>query len=442
MIRHSGRPQKMSYAKRRPPVGNAYRGIAPVGNAYRGIAPVRNASRGIAPARNVYRGSAAVGNALCGVPLGTTQRRRLPLAERHRGRSLQGPVILYVRAATRLAILCLVLFLPAGAALAAAGGSRLATAISESIDAVQAKAVKIYGAGGLQGLASYQSGMLISPEGHVLTVFSHVLDTDELHVTLNDGRRFEAKLLGADPRLEVAVLKIEATNLPCFDLAQAVEVEEGERVLAFSNMFGVATGDEPVTVQHGTVAVKTQLEARQGVFETPYNGPVYVLDMTTNNPGAEGGLLVTRHGELVAMLGKELRNARNNTYLNYAIPIGELRESVKLIREGKFVARPDEAKKKPDRPITLAALGLGLLPDVVDRTPPYVDRVMSSSPAASAGLKPDDLVVLVGDHLIQSCKALKDELERIDDADPVKLTVLRAREMVEVTLKVQPADEQ
>jgi hypothetical protein len=50
-------------------------------------------------------------------------------------------------------------------------------------------------------------------------------------------------------------------------------------------------------------------------------------------------------------------------------------------------------------------------------------------------------VVLVGDHLIQSCKALKDELERIDDADPVKLTVLRAREMVEVTLKVQPADE-
>jgi len=348
-----------------------------------------------------------------------------------------------------LRLLFLALLLPAGIAAGAngvrpvspGGHAGLATAIRENIDAVQSKAVKIYGAGGLQGLASYQSGMLISPEGHVLTVFSHVLDTDELHVTLNDGRRFEAKLLGADPRLEVAVLKIEATSLPCFDLAQAVEVEEGERVLAFSNMFGVATGDEPVTVQHGTVAVKTQLEARQGVFETPYNGPVYVLDMTTNNPGAEGGLLVTRHGELVAMLGKELRNARNNTYLNYAIPIGGLRESVELIREGKFVARPDEAKKKPDRPITLAALGLGLLPDVVDRTPPYVDRVASSSPAASAGLKPDDLVVLVGDHLIQSCKALKDELERIDDADPVKLTVLRAREMVEVTLKVQPADE-
>ena len=295
--------------------------------------------------------------------------------------------------------------------------------------------------GGLQGLAAYQSGMLISPEGHVLTVFSHVLDTDELHVTLNDGRRFEAKLLGADPRLEVAVLKIEATGLPYFDLAQAVEVEEGARVLAFSNMFGVATGDEPVTVQHGTVAVKTHLEARHGVFETPYNGPVYVLDMTTNNPGAEGGLLVTPRGELVAMLGKELRNARNGTYLNYAVPIDQLRESVRLIREGKFVARPEEEKKKPDQPVTLAGLGLGLVPNVVDRTPPYVDRVLPGSPAAAAELKPDDLVVLVGDHLIQSCKALKEELERIDEADPVKLTLLRAGEMVEVTLKARPADD-
>ena len=369
------------------------------------------------------------------------ERRFSPLPERHRGRSLQGWVIFFLPAALRLAILSLALLLPAGAVCAAAAGPQPETAIGQCIDAVQARAVKIYGAGGLQGLAAYQSGMLISPEGHVLTVFSHVLDTDELHVTLGDGRRFEAKLLGADPRLEVAVLKIEASHLPCFDLAQAVEVEEGARVLAFSNMFGVAMGDEPVTVQHGTVAVKTQLEARQGVFETPYNGPVYVLDMTTNNPGAEGGLLVTWHGELVAMLGMELKNARNHTYLNYAVPISELRESVKLIREGKFVAQPEEAKKRPDRPITLAALGLGLVPDVVDRTPPYVDRVLSGSPAAAAGLKPDDLVVLVGDRLIQSCKALKDELERIDEADPVKLTVLRAGEMIEVTLKAKPADD-
>ena len=83
--------------------------------------------------------------------------------------------------------------------------------------------VKIYGAGGLRDMEAYQSGILISPEGHILTVFSHVLDTDYITAVLADGRKFEAKLLGADPRLEVAVLKIDAAGLPCFDLAKAAE---------------------------------------------------------------------------------------------------------------------------------------------------------------------------------------------------------------------------
>ena len=81
---------------------------------------------------------------------------------------------------------------------------------------MQPKIVKIYGAGGFRGMEAYQSGMLISPEGHILTVFSHVLDTDYITAVLADGRRFEAKLLGADPRLEVAVLKIDAAGLALF----------------------------------------------------------------------------------------------------------------------------------------------------------------------------------------------------------------------------------
>ena len=72
-------------------------------------------------------------------------------------------------------------------------------------------------------MEAYQSGMLISPEGHILTAFSHVLDTDYITAVLADGRKFEAKLLGADPRLEVAVLKIDAAGLPCFDLGKAAK---------------------------------------------------------------------------------------------------------------------------------------------------------------------------------------------------------------------------
>lgn len=310
------------------------------------------------------------------------------------------------------------------------------TSLSGVVAAVQPKVVKIYGAGGLQGMEAYQSGMLISPEGHVLTAWSHVLDCDTITVVLSDGRKLEAKLLGADPRLDVAVLKIEGKQLPAFRLDEAVEADVGTRVLALSNLFGVATGNEPASVQHGTISVRTDLSARRGTYETPYHGPVYVLDVVTNNPGAQGGALVTRQGQLLGMLGKELRSTLNNTWLNYSIPIAQLRSSVEAIRAGKFTARADDpATKKPERSVDLPSLGLALVPDVVARTPPYVDRVHADSPAARADVHPDDLVLLVGDHLVSSCRAVSVELEQIDHEDPVKLTLQRGQDICEVTLQ-------
>ena len=89
-------------------------------------------------------------------------------------------------------------------ACASCGGVRARragdAAARDAIDQAQTKMVKIYGAGGFRSLESYQSGMLISAQGHILTVLSHALDTDYISVTLSDGRKFEAKLLGADPR--------------------------------------------------------------------------------------------------------------------------------------------------------------------------------------------------------------------------------------------------
>src|SRR4029077_13861417 len=116
------------------------------------------------------------------------------------------------------------------------------------------------------------------------------------------------------PRLDIAVLKIDAKNLPYFDMAKAVPLVGGTRILALSNLFNVAMGDEPASVQSGAVSVVTRLEGRRGVFETPYHGPIYVLDVATNNPGAAGGALVTHRGELAGILGKELRNSLNNTW--------------------------------------------------------------------------------------------------------------------------------
>lgn len=307
--------------------------------------------------------------------------------------------------------------------------------INGIIERTQAKMAKIYGAGGMRGLESYQSGILVSSEGHILTAYSHVLDTDYITVYLADGRKFEAKLLGADPRLDIAVLKINTTGLKFFDLTSATKADYGDNVLALSNLFNVALGDEPSSVQHGVISAVTKLGARRGAYETPYNGIVYVLDVKTNNPGSAGGALVNRHGELLAMLGKELRNSRNNTWLSYAMPIEVIRPSVEAIRSGKFVAdREAGSAAKPQQPLTLDMLGIVLVPDVLERTPPFVELVRTGSPAEKAGIKPDDLIVLLGDRLVQSCKLLGDDLQYIDALDKIRITVLRGTEMLEFDL--------
>src|SRR5580693_9409630 len=123
----------------------------------------------------------------------------------------------------------------------------------KAIDHVSRRVVKIFGAGGIRGLYAYSTGFLVSPGGHLVTVWSHVLDDQSVTVVLHDGRKFEGKILGAEPQLDLAVLKIEGDDFPCFDLADAVTTAVGTRVLAFSNMFKVATGDEQVSVLHGVI---------------------------------------------------------------------------------------------------------------------------------------------------------------------------------------------
>jgi len=313
--------------------------------------------------------------------------------------------------------------------------ARAQSSFADVISETQPKIVKIFGAGGLRGLEPYQSGFLISGEGHILTVWSYVLDSDTVTVYLNDGRKLQANVVGMDPRSEIAVIKIEADNLPHFKLEEAISLSAGSKVLAFSNLFGVALGNEPASVLHGVVAAKTDLAARRGAFATSYHGPAYVLDAMTNNPGAAGGALTDRRGRLAALLGKELRSSTTNVWLNYAIPIGELEPTIDAIIAGKFRPMPrEEGAKKPKQSHTLAALGIQLVPDFLPRTPPFVESVKPGSPAAKAGVKSDDLILFVNGRVVPSCKLLADELTFIDRLDPIKLTIQRGQELLEISL--------
>ncbi|MHC4875725.1 MAG: S1C family serine protease [Planctomycetota bacterium] len=301
----------------------------------------------------------------------------------------------------------------------------------ETIDHVLPRMVKIFGAGGMRSLAAYGTGFLVSREGHIVTVWSHVLDPDEVIVVLNDGRRFLASVLGADPNLDLAVLKLNVDDreldLPHFSLTNEIgSASEGTRVLAFSNMFKVATGDEPVSVVHGVIAAKTKLQARRGRFEVPYAGAVYVIDAATNNSGAAGGLLTTREGRLLGMIGRELRNAETNTWVNYSIPLTNLSDAVQQIISGNYRSSAEEREAPVDaRTYDPTDFGIVMVPDVLFRTPAYVDRTLSNSDARRLGLKPDDLVLFVDDELVQSIREMKDAIGRIEAGDTLRLTIRR-----------------
>jgi serine protease Do len=301
----------------------------------------------------------------------------------------------------------------------------------------QVKIVKIYGAGGPRGLEAYQSGFLITSDGYVLTAWSYVLDTDDVAVVLDDGRRFSGKLIGADPLTEVAVLKIDAgaDPLPHFDLAQSPEADVGACVLALSNLFSIAAGNEPSSILHGVVSAVAPLEARHGAFSANYRGDVYIVDAVINNPGSAGGALTDQQGRLLGMLGKELRGESTGTWLNYALPVAAFRNAAEAMIAGRFAPKELTEAERPDKPLTLGALGIVLVPDVVPRTPPYVDRIVPDSPAAKAGLRPDDLVVTFDTQVVTSCQHVTKLLERYEQDAVIHVAVLRDGSMLEFTLQ-------
>jgi len=275
---------------------------------------------------------------------------------------------------------------------------------------VQSKLVKIVGGGGVQGWGSYQSGVCISEDGYILTSWSYVL--------------------------EVAVLKIDANGLSHFKLDSAVTAKLGARVLAFSNLYGVATGDEPVSVQTGVLSAKTKLSSRRGAFESAYNGDVYLVDAIINNPGANGGVLCDRKGRLLGVIGKELRDSSLDTWLNFAIPISSIATSVQEIRDGRMIVQDRSGQRKPSEPMSLNLMGVVIVPNVVDRTPPFIDRIVAGSAASEADLRPDDLIISINNKLCPSVKDLEEELEYIDRDSKLRLTIRRNNDFIDVEISL------
>ena len=305
--------------------------------------------------------------------------------------------------------------------------------LPDVIESVQPKMVKIFGGGGLRRLESWQTGFFVSNDGLIVTVWSYVLDS-ETTVVLADGRRATAELLGYHPQYELALLKVDVQDQPFFNPDLSVKGVPGTTVLAFSNLYGVANGNEQCSVQSGVVSAVVPLNARRGNRRTSYQGPAIIVDAITNNPGAAGGAVTNRQGQWLGLIGRESRSAESDLWLNYAIPAAQVTMAMDLILAGKTNENLS-VDREPTEPITLELMGLVMVPNVVARTPPFIDQVTTGSAAERSGLQKDDLIVEVGGKVTTSFKDLQNRLRQIDRDSQVSLMIQRGDQFINVTLQ-------
>ena len=302
------------------------------------------------------------------------------------------------------------------------------------VDRVQEKVVKLFGAGGAKGLESYQSGVLVGSDGYILTSWSTVLDVTSVRVVAYDGRRLNATVVGVDPPNEMALLKVDDPGLSGFELDTSIATRPGQRVFGVSNLFGIATGNEYCSVQKGVVMAIAPLTQRRGKTKSLYQGKVYVLDVMTNNPGAAGGALIDIQGRLIGILGKEIRDEQAGIWLNYALPLDVVQASMDRILKGNTSADL-QSIKTVDKPHRLADLGLTLIPDVLAKTPAFVDQIRKGSIADRSGIQTNDLILLANEQRIDSRKSFERVLSTLNRADSFELLVQRGQELIRIQVR-------
>ena len=317
-------------------------------------------------------------------------------------------------------------------------GSVMGQSGEKMLSDVQSCVVKIYGSGGFANLHSYQTGIVISKDGLIVTPWSHVLD-GEIVVVNESGKRFPVEFAGMDPRTEIALLKAPWKSARCLELSVKTSADAGLPVLGISNLFGIATKNEKMSVLSGIVSARCELNGKLGRFDSAYRGEVIVLDLITNNPGAAGGAIVNLEGDWIGMIGKELKDQRTNLWLNFCFPVATVREAVERIRDKKNL--PEEREQPVDSPFRFGEIGLRLIPAVLPTTRPYVDRTDRDSVARKLGFRADDLIVMIDEKVVRSISAVETRLGKIDRDDSFTVTVKRGDQLLEYQVSRGLADD-
>jgi len=262
------------------------------------------------------------------------------------------------------------------------------------------------------------SGVIVTADGYILTNYHVVEAADEIEVASNDGRKFKAKIVGADPESDLAVLKINANGtLPTITFAANDSLRVGDVVLAIGNPFGVGQ-----TVTSGIVSALGRSHLGINTFEN------FIQTDAAINPGNSGGALVDSTGVLVGINTAIYSQSGGSMGIGFAIPVSLARSVMEqIIKTGAVTRGWIGVEVQEISPELAESFGLPSTSGAI------IAGVMRGGPADKAGIRPGDVLMAVEDKPVKDAQVMLDLIASLTPGQTAKFTVRREGKELELS---------
>jgi Do/DeqQ family serine protease len=272
----------------------------------------------------------------------------------------------------------------------------------------------------VQRAASLGSGVIVSPAGYILTNH-HVVDAaDEIEVALSDGKKLLAKVVGNDPETDLAVLRVNAEQLPAITFGQSDQLRVGDWVLAIGNPFGVGQ-----TVTSGIVSALGRSGLHINTFEN------FIQTDAAINPGNSGGALVDAQGNLVGINTAIYSRSGGSMGIGFAIPVSTAKMVLdQIVKSGAVTRGWIGVEVQEITPAVAESFRLGNARGTI------VAGVLRGGPADSAGVKPGDLLTAINDFPVSDPQAMLNLVAGLAPGSNAKMRVQRQAQTLVLTAVV------
>ena len=264
------------------------------------------------------------------------------------------------------------------------------------------------------------SGVIVSPEGYLLTNHHVVEEATEIEVQLADGRNTRARVIGSDVETDIAVLKIDLDALPAITLGDVRALQVGDAVLAIGNPFNVGQ-----TVTAGIVSALDRNQAGSSPFQN------FIQTDAAINPGNSGGALVDANGNLVGINTAIFSRSGGSLGIGFAVPVDTARQVMEALVRGGVVHRGWIGVEPRELSAELAeSLALPVKSGVL------ITGVLQDGPAARAGVRPGDVVISVAGQPVRNASALFAAVANLQPESTVVIVVQRGAQQVDIKVQV------